>query len=88
MVGKIGKIIVDAVLSLLFFLITALLVDWIASKIFGTTPKADGSSIVNFNGGVLLAITTILTVVFAVWFYKFLTNHKISKVKGVENVGE
>ena len=79
MARKTLKIVLDIVISAIVFLILALLIDWIASKIFGTTTNADGSSTVKFNGGVLLAITTVLTVVFAVWFYKFLTNHKITK---------
>ncbi len=76
MAGKIGKIILDVVLSLIFFLAVAILIDWIASKIFGTTMNADGTTTVNFNGGVLLAITTALTIAFAVWFYKHVTLKK------------
>ncbi len=76
MAGKIVKIIIDAILSLLFFLVAAILINWVAGKIFGTTVGSDGSEVVNFNGGVLLAITTVLTIAFAVWFYKFVTLKK------------
>lgn len=78
---KILKIILDVVVSLIVFLILAILIDWVASKIFGTTTNADGVTHVNLNGGILLAITTVLTIVFAVWFYKLLSNYKINKVK-------
>ena len=78
---KILKIVLDLVVSVLVFLVLAILIDWIASKIFGTTTNAEGVTHVNLNGGVLLAITFVLTSVFAVWFYKLLTNYKINKVK-------
>ncbi len=81
MVRKTLKIVLDLVISALVFLILALLIDWVASLIFGKTPKPDGTSTVNFNGGVLLAITTVLTIAFAIWFYKFLVNYKVTKVQ-------
>jgi TRAP-type C4-dicarboxylate transport system permease small subunit len=81
MLRKILKILLDIIVSFIVFLILAMLIDWIASKIFGTTTNADGVTHVNLNGGILLAITTILTIAFAIWFYKLLTNYKINKVK-------
>jgi len=81
MLRKILKIVLDVVVSAIVFLILAILIDWLASKIFGTTTNADGVTHVNLNGGVLLAITTVLTIAFAIWFYKLLTNYKINKVK-------
>lgn len=81
MLRKILKIVLDVVVSAIVFLILAILIDWIASKIFGTTTSADGVTHVNLNGGVLLAITTVLTIAFAIWFYKLLTNYKINRVK-------
>lgn len=82
MLRKILKIVLDVAVSAIVFLILAILIDWIASKIFGTTTNAEGVTHVNLNGGVLLAITTVLTIAFAIWFYKLLTNYKINKVKG------
>lgn len=81
MLRKILKVVLDVAVSAIVFLILAILIDWIASKIFGTTTNADGVTHVNLNGGVLLAITTVLTIAFAIWFYKLLTNYKINKVK-------
>lgn len=81
MLRKILKIILDVAVSAVVFLILAILIDWVASKIFGTTTNTDGVTHVNLNGGVLLAITTVLTIAFAIWFYKLLTNYKINKVK-------
>jgi hypothetical protein len=77
MFKKVLIIALDAVVSLVVFLILAILIDLIASKIFGTTIGADGAHTVNMNGGVLLAITSVLTVVFAVWFYRLLTSYKL-----------
>lgn len=84
MAGKIGKIVLDAVLALIFFLTTAILIDWVASKIFGTTVNPDGTHTVNFNGGVLLAMTTVLTIVFAVWFYKYVHFGRKNEAKKID----
>jgi uncharacterized BrkB/YihY/UPF0761 family membrane protein len=74
-------IAVDIVVSFVFLLITAMIVDLISSKILGTSRNHDGDTTNNINGGLFMAITTVITLVFAVWFYKFLNHHKISKVK-------
>ncbi len=76
MTGKVGKIIIDIVLSLMFFIVAAILIDWIASLIFGT--KDEGGA--DFSGWVLLTITTAITIVFAVWFYKYVHLHKKDKI--------
>lgn len=81
MIRKALKVILDLAVSLVVFLILAILIDWIASKVFGTTTNADGVTHVNLNGGILLGITTVLTIGFAVWFYKLITNYKVHKVK-------
>ncbi len=78
---KILKIVLDIVVSAVVFLILAILIDWVASKIFGTTTNAEGVTHVNMNGGVLLAITTLLTIGFAVWFYRLLMNYKLDKIQ-------
>jgi hypothetical protein len=79
--AKTLKVLLDIVVSVIFFLIIAIFIDLIASKIFGTTTDTNGVTHVNMNGGVLLGITTVLTLTFSVWFYKVLTNYKINKVK-------
>lgn len=76
---KVLKILLDLVVSAMVFLILAILIDWVASKLFGTTTNADGITHVNINGGVLLGMTTLLTVGFGVWFYKILTNYRVRK---------
>jgi hypothetical protein len=68
MSGKIVKIVIDAVLSFMFFIVAAILINWIAGMIFGTKSNGDA----DFNGFVLLAITVAITIVFAVWFYKYV----------------
>jgi hypothetical protein len=50
-------------------------INWIAGLIFGTKSNGDA----NFNGGVLLAVTVAITLVFAVWFYKYVAIKKIEK---------
>lgn len=79
--NKIHKIVIDIVVSAIVFLLLAILIDLVTIMISGATVKADGTSIVNFNGDALLAIAFTLTIVFAVWFYKLLTNYKINKIK-------
>lgn len=78
--SKTVRIIVDVVVSFVFFIIAALIVDLISSKILGTTQNHDGDTTNNINGGLFMAITTVLTLIFAVWFYKFLARHKTTKV--------
>jgi len=68
MSGKIVKIIIDVVLSFMFLIVASILINWIAGMIFGTKSNGDA----DFNGGVLLAITVLLTLVFAAWFYKYV----------------
>lgn len=77
MVGKIGKVVVDAILSLMFFIVAAILLDSLAGVIFGN--KSDGNA--DVNGHVMLVITTVATIAFAVWFYKFVHLGKKSKTK-------
>lgn len=68
MKNKALKIVVDLVLSFMFLIVASILINWIAGMIFGSKSNGDA----DFNGGVLFAITCVLTVVFAVWFYKFV----------------
>lgn len=75
MAGKIGKIILDIVLSFVFFLAVAIILDALAGVIFGT--KSNGQA--DVNGHVMLVITTLLTLVFAVCFYKYVHLHKKDK---------
>jgi hypothetical protein len=91
MKNKVVKIVIDAVLSFVIFIVTVLIVDVIAGKILGTTKFADGTEKLKGGGATtatLLTISCVVTVVFAVWFYKFLTRYKISKVNEVKNVGD
>jgi hypothetical protein len=78
--AKTLKVLLDIVVSVIFFLIIAIFIDLIASKIFGTTTDTNGVTHVNLSGGVLLAITTVLTLVFGVWFYSLLTDYRVKKV--------
>lgn len=80
MVSKILKIVIDAVVSFVFFFITSILLAWAGGTIFGTVKGADGQNYGNYNGGVLIAIALILTVVFAILFYKMLSK-KNNKIK-------
>jgi len=79
MAKKILLIIIDAVLSFIFFIIAAIILDGIASKVLGTH-LVDGKDVLNVNGGVMVVVTLALTIAFAVWFYKFASNHKFTKV--------
>ena len=82
MTSKTAKIVVDALVSFVFFIITAILLDWIGGKIFGTRIGEHGNEVINVNGGVMVGVTLLLTIAFAVWFYKFFTSHKVTRTKG------
>jgi hypothetical protein len=75
MSGKVSKIILDVVLSFVFLIVMSIVINWIAGLIFGTKSNGDA----DFNGGVLLAVTAAITLVFAVWFYKYVAIKKIEK---------
>ncbi len=75
MSGKVSKIILDVVLSFVFLIVMSIVINWIAGLIFGTKSNGDA----DFNGGVLLAVTVAITLVFAVWFYKYVAIKKIEK---------
>jgi hypothetical protein len=82
MVSKILKVVLDAAVSFVFFFIAAIILDWAASKAFGTHTGVNGDQVVNVNGGVMMGVTLIVTLAFAVWFYRFLTTRKVTKIKG------
>ena len=82
MFNKAIRIILDAVVSFVFFILAAIILDWSGGKIFGTRTGAYGNQVINVNGGVMVGVTLVLTIAFAVWFYKFLSNHKFTKLKG------
>jgi hypothetical protein len=77
MKSKVVKIVIDVVLSFMFLIVASIIINWIAGMIFGTDSKGNA----DFNGGILLAITVILTLVFAVWFYKYVRLGKNNKIK-------
>ncbi len=68
MAGKIRKIILTVVLSFIFFIPAAILLDAIAGMIFGH--KSSGGA--DVNGHVMLAINTLITIAFGIWFYKYV----------------
>jgi hypothetical protein len=72
MVSKLIKIVIDAILTFVFFIVMSIIVNSTAASIFGKKPNGDA----NFNGHVLLIITTVIAIVFAVWFYKYVSIKK------------
>lgn len=89
MANKIGKIVLDVVLSFVVFIITVLIVDVIIGKVFGTTKVADGTEKLNGGGATtvtLFIISCAVTIAFAAWFYKFLTKYKITKTSETKDV--
>jgi hypothetical protein len=77
MASKILKIVIDIVLSFMFLIVASILINWIAGMIFGTDSRGNA----DFNGGILFAITVVLTLAFAIWFYKFVHLYKNDKDK-------
>lgn len=68
MANKAVKVVVDVILSFIFFIVASILVNWIAGSIFGYDDRGNA----NLSGGILMTITVLLTLGFAVWFYKFV----------------
>lgn len=80
-VKKALKLLLVVIVSPIMFLVFAMIIDLLAKAIFGTTTISNGVEQVNMNGGVLIAITALLTLGFSVWFFKLLTNYKIEKAE-------
>lgn len=68
MTSKIVKVVADVVLSFVFLIVTSIIINWIAGMLFGTDSRGNA----NVNGGILLAITSVITLAFSVWFYKYV----------------
>ena len=84
MKNKASKIVVSAVSSLVVLFVIVILETLIAGKILGTTKDSSGSEKINGGGAItiaLFAIGIVLTLVFAIWFYKFLSRHRIAKIQ-------
>lgn len=77
MKNKILKIVIDVVLSFMFLIVASILINWIAGLIFGTDSRGNA----DFNGGVLFAITVVVTLAFAGWFYKYVSLKKNKEEK-------
>lgn len=77
MAGKIGKVIIDIILSFIFLIVASIVINWLAGLIFGTDSRGNA----NFNGGILFAITVAFTLAFAVWFYKYVHLGKKGKTE-------
>lgn len=75
MKSKILKIVIDVVLSFMFLLMASIIINWIAGLIFGTDSRGNA----DFNGGILFAITVVVTLAFSVWFYKSVSIKKNKK---------
>ncbi len=80
MANKILKMVLDLVASVVVFFIVSITYAQIAQSIFGTTTGSDGQEYGNYNGWLFLIVVFGVTVIFAVWFYKFL-NRKDKAVK-------
>lgn len=75
MKSKIGKVVIDIVLSFVFFVVAAIILDSIAGVFFGN--KSNGDAAV--NGYVMLVLDAILTIAFGIWFYKYVSLKKNTK---------
>lgn len=71
MPAKILTIIRDVILSFVFFIVAAIVINWVAGMIFGTKSNGDA----DFNGNILLAITVAATLL----FYKYGIIRKTEK---------
>ncbi len=84
MKNKVLKIVLDMVLSIVVLTLVMVAGSSIAGKILGYTKDAHGMEKINGGGATTITLFTIgivLTLVFATWFYRFLSNYKVSKVR-------
>jgi len=72
MFSKLTKIVIDVILSFVFFIVMSIIVNAVAAALFGKKPNGDA----NVNGHVLLIITTVIALGFAYWFYKYVSIKK------------
>lgn len=87
MKSKALRIVLDIILSVIVLFGLAVLASIVSGAILGTHKVADGTEKV--NGGMATSTTIFiiigaLTIAFAIWFYKFLCNFKVTKVSKVE----
>jgi hypothetical protein len=83
MIGKLLKIVLSAVSSVVVLILAMVAQSLLAGKIFGYTKDANGLEKV--KGGLAITITTFtigiaVTLVFGIWFYKFLSR-KSAQIK-------
>ena len=84
MIRKVLRIAVDAIVMVIVFFITTLVVDLIFGKVVGTTKDASGAEKLKGGGATsitLFLISGVIAIAFAIWFYKFLSNRKSNKAK-------
>lgn len=80
MANKTVKVIADLILSFVFLIVASIIINWIAGMIFGVDSRGNA----NVNGGVLFVITVLVTLGFAVWFYKYVHLGKGEKSDAAE----
>lgn len=84
MAGKAKIIFLNMALSVAVFFGTALLSAIVLGWMLGSKIGADGQEEIKGGGMVsliVLGVSTAVTITFAIWFKKFLTNYKNSKIK-------
>lgn len=84
MKNKALKIVLDVVLSIVVLTLAMVTGSLVAGKILGYTKDAHGMEKINGGGATTITLFTIgvaVTLVFGIWFYKFLSNYKVSKVE-------
>lgn len=82
MKNKAVRIILDVIASIVVLVVSMVLGSTIAGKIVGYTTDSNGMEKINGGGATTITLFTIgvvVTIVFAVWFYRFLSNYKIAK---------
>ena len=78
------RITLDIIASVVVLVVTMVLGSTVAGKIVGYTLDSNGMEKINGGGTttiVLFTVGVVVTVAFAVWFYRFLSQYKIAKAK-------
>lgn len=87
MLSKIRKIIISIALSFVVCIATAITCAWLGEYIVGSS--SDGNGVVTLNGGsatglTILAICTIVSVSFGIWFYKSVHLYRKNKTEDAQ----
>ena len=75
MKNRIIVILATLALSIPFLISMGILFVWLGGMVFGSSIGADGQEYVK-NSGIIMLAAFAVTVIFAVWFYRFFSRYR------------